>query len=266
MGISASEYLVRDLKRKRLKAGLTQAQLGERIHYSDTQVSAIETGSKPVTLDYLRLVDAALDLDDHFQVMWEELVKDSDAPVWLREWMVLEREATALRWYEHAFVPGLLQTEAYARAIFGASHRLHRDEVDPQVAARIERQAILAGPSAPDLFVVIDQMVLTRMAGSRKIMAEQVEHLLACVEEPKIHVQVIPTALGLYSGLQGAFIIADLPDAHRAGYVDNQLTAQIVERPADVASLGVSWDALRYEALPRSQTMEVLKEAAKSWT
>lgn len=140
VGISASEYLLRDLKRKRLKAGLTQAQLGERIHYSDTHVSGIETGSKPVTFAYLRLVDEALGLDDHFQVMWEELVKDSDAPVWLREWMVLEREATALRWYEHAFVPGLLQTEAYMRAIFSASHRLQANDIEQQVASRLERQ------------------------------------------------------------------------------------------------------------------------------
>ncbi|WP_326562752.1 helix-turn-helix domain-containing protein [Micromonospora sp. NBC_01796] len=266
MGISASEYLLRDLKRKRLKAGLTQAQLGERIHYSDTHVSGIETGSKPVTFAYLRLVDEALGLDDHFQVMWEELVKDSDAPVWLREWMVLEREATALRWYEHAFVPGLLQTEAYMRAIFSASHRLQANDIEQQVASRLERQKILTGDTAPNLFVVVDAMVLKRQAGQGKVMAEQMAHLLACAEQPKMHLQVIPTSLGMYSGLAGAFILADLPDAHRAGYVDNQLTAQIVERPDDIATLTLSWDAVRDEALPRSQTLDLLKEAAQSWT
>ncbi|WP_329108509.1 helix-turn-helix transcriptional regulator [Micromonospora sp. NBC_01699] len=258
--------MIRDLKRKRLKAGLTQAQLGELIHYSDTQVSAMETGGKPVTLAYLKLVDQALNLGDHFEVMWEELVKDADAPVWLREWLAIEREARVLRWYEHAFVPGLLQTEAYMRAIFSASHRLPANEVEQQVASRLERQTILTMDDPPELFVVIDAMVIKRMAGSGQVMVEQVEHLLACADNPKIHLQVIPMSLGMYSGLAGAFILADLPEAHKVGYVDNQLTAQIVERAEDIASLGVSWDAVRDEALPRSQTVELLKEAAKSWT
>lgn len=112
-------------------------------------------------------------------------------------------------------------------------------------------------------------MVIRRVCGSRQVIAEQLEHLLSLAERPNVHLNILPTTLGLYSGLAGAFIafiIADLPDASRAGYVDNQLIAQVVTRPEDIASLGVSWDSVHGEALPRAQTVDLLKEVTKSWT
>ncbi|WBB54150.1 helix-turn-helix transcriptional regulator [Verrucosispora sp. WMMD573] len=265
MGISPSEYLLRELRRRRAAAGLTQAQLGERVFCSDSQVSAIETGTKPPTLPYLTAVDKALDTGGYFATLWDELVKGDAAPIWLRELIQIEREATALRWYEHSFVPGLLQTEAYARAVFRAAGT-PLAELDQRVAARLERQAVLARDPAPQLFVVLDEMVLRRACGGPDVMGEQVEHLLSCAEQPHIRLQVVPLSAGIYPGLAGAFILADLPDGMRAGYVDNQLAAQIAGEPDSLASLGLAWDAVRGEALPLGQTLDVLKEAAKTWT
>lgn len=265
VGISPSEYLLRELRRRRGAAGLTQAQLGELVFCSDSQVSAIETGTKPPTLPYLTAVDKALNTGGHLATLWEELVKDDAAPVWLRELIQIEREATAFRWYEHSFVPGLLQTEAYARATFRAAGT-PISELDQRVAARMERQAVLAREPVPQLFVVLDEMVIRRPCGNSDVMAEQVEHLLTCAEQPHIRLQIVPLSAGIYSGLAGAFILADLPDGSRAGYVDNQVAAQITGQPGAVASLGLAWDAVRGEALPLGQTLDVLKEAAKTWT
>ncbi|WP_434089785.1 helix-turn-helix domain-containing protein [Micromonospora echinofusca] len=265
VGISPSEYLLRELRRRRAAAGLTQAQLGELVFCSDSQVSAIETGTKPPTPPYLTAVDRALDTGGYFTTLWNELVKGDGAPVWLRELIQIERDATALRWYEHAFVPGLLQTEAYARATFRAA-RTPVAELDQRVAARMERQAVLTREPSPLLFVVLDEMVVRRACGGPDVMAEQLEHLLTCAEQPHIQVQIVPLSAGIYSGLAGAFILADLPDGSRAGYVDNQLAAQIVGQPDLVASLGVSWDAVRGEALPLGLSLDVLREAAKAWT
>lgn len=265
VGISPSEYLLRELRRRRATAGLTQAQLGERVFCSDSQVSAIETGTKPPTLPYLTAVDKALDTGGYFATLWDELVKGDAAPIWLREWIQIERDATAFRWYEHSFVPGLLQTEAYARAVFRAAGT-PLAELDQRVAARLERQAVLARDPAPQLFVVLDEMVLRRACGGPDVMGEQVERLLSCAEQPHIRLQVVPLSAGIYPGLAGAFILADLPDGMRAGYVDNQLAAQIAGEPDSLASLGLAWDAVRGEALPLGQTLDVLKEAAKTWT
>jgi len=265
VGISPSEYLLRELRRRRTGAGLTQAQLGERVYCSDSQVSAIETGSKPPSLPYLAAVDEALGTDGYFATLWDELVKGDAAPVWLREWIEIEREATALRWYEHAFVPGLLQTEGYARATFRAA-RVPTSELDQRVAARMERQAVLSRNPPPQLFVVLDEMVVRRACGGSEVMAEQLEHLMSCAQQPHIQLHIVPMSAGIYSGLAGAFIVADLPDGSRAGYVDNQSAAQIVEQPEGVASLGLSWDAVRAEALPLGLTIDVLEKAAKTWT
>ena len=99
VGISPSEFLLRELRRRRKAAGMTQIELGKRCFCSDTVVSGIETGTKPVTLDYLKLVDTALETGGYFETLWTELVKDDAAPVWFREWIEIEREAAFLRWY-----------------------------------------------------------------------------------------------------------------------------------------------------------------------
>ncbi|SFB88144.1 helix-turn-helix domain-containing protein [Micromonospora sediminimaris] len=265
VGISPSEYLLRELRRRRATAGLTQAQLGERVFCSDSQVSAIETGTKPPTLPYLTAVDKALDTGGYFATLWDELVKGDAAPIWLREWIQIERDATAFRWYEHSFVPGLLQTEAYARAVFRAAGT-PLAELDQRVAARLERQAVFARDPAPQLFVVLDEMVLRRACGGADVMAEQVEHLVTCAEQPHIQLHIVPLSAGIYPGLAGAFILADLPDGSRAACVDHQLESQTTGQPDPIARLALAWDVVRGEALPLGQTLDVLKEAAKTWT
>ncbi|PTA43753.1 XRE family transcriptional regulator [Micromonospora sp. RP3T] len=265
VGISPSEYLVRELRRRRTAAGLTQTQLGEKAFCSDSQVSAIETGAKSPTPSYLKSVDQALNTGGYFLTLWDELVKGEAAPVWLREWIEIEREATAFRWYEHAFVPGLLQTEGYARATFRAS-RVPTEDLDQRVATRLDRQAVLNREPAPRLFVVLDKVVLRRPCGGPDVMREQLVHLIDQAERPHIELQVVPVSTGMYSGLAGAFILADLPGGNRAGYVDNQLSAQVAEQPEVIASLGLAWDAVRSEALPTGMSLDMLKEAAKTWT
>lgn len=265
MGISPLEFLVRELKRRRVAAGLTQAALGERVYCSDTQVSAIETGGKPVTRKHLELVDKALDNGGYFARMWDELVRDSDAPQWVREWVHILLEAQVIRWYEHSFVPGLLQTEAYMRALFTSARRPPA-EAEAKVAERLAQQEILARDPAPQLFVVIDEQAVRRVCGGPEVMVAQVEHLITCAETPNIQLQVVPASVGVYPGLEGAFIIADLPDVTRTGYVEHQLYPQLTMRAEDVARLGVSWDHVLGNALSRTQSLELLKEAAKQWT
>jgi hypothetical protein len=118
--------------------------------------------------------------------------------------------------FRACFVPGLLQTEAYARALFRIGG-LSSTRLDEKVAERMSRQTILDREVPPEIFLVLDEMVLRRMCGSPDVMGEQTEHLLTQMERPNIHVSVIPVDHGLYSGLQGGFVIADLPSSpHQA--------------------------------------------------
>ena len=132
--MSPYEFLLRELRHGRVDAGITQDGLGERIHFSAQKVSAVETGRAPLTLEFVRLVDDGLKAGGRFVRMWEDLVKDGSAPTWLREWIEIEREATLLRWFEPSLVPGLLQTEAYARAVLSGSGLHSEHEINQRIA------------------------------------------------------------------------------------------------------------------------------------
>jgi len=97
-------------------------------------------------------------------------------------------------------------------------------------------------------------------------MLEQLEHLAAQALREHIQVHVVPVDAGMYLGLAGQFIIAELPDGARVSYADNQLDAKIADDPANIAKLAKTWEIVRNEALPRRQSIELIKEVAKSWT
>jgi hypothetical protein len=197
--------------------------------------------------------------------LWPDVLRRRE-PTWLREWVEWEREATALRWFELAWVPGLLQTEAYARATL-AGEALTPEEVDHLVAARIRRQAILHRDRPPLLVAVMEEAVLRRSAyGDRELMREQCTYLAECAELPSVQVHVVPAGVGMYAGLGGPFIVAELPDGGRVAHIDSQAQAQIVNEAREIATFERRWERIRGEALSRRQSLDLIKEATSSWT
>ncbi|KXK58829.1 XRE family transcriptional regulator [Micromonospora rosaria] len=210
-------------------------------------------------------VRVAAILKRDIEKLWPDVLKRRD-PVWFRPWADIEREAIALRMFQLAWVPGLLQTEAYARATL-AGEALSPAEVDGLVAARLERQKILHRARPPLLIAVLDEMVLRRpVYGDRALMREQCAHLVRCAQLPLVQVHVVPSDVGMYPGLGGAFIIAELPDGARVAHVDSQAQAQIIDKAAEIATLERRWELIRGEALPRGRSLELLREAEQSWT
>jgi transcriptional regulator with XRE-family HTH domain len=266
MGI-ASDFVLDEIRLARTSRGLSQDDFGKMISYSASHVSSVETGQRPPTEPYMLAIDAAFETGGSFERMLEKLAKLDATPVWLREWIEIEREATCLRWYEPAFVPGLLQTEGYARATLLSGGLLTAEEVEQRVQSRMDRQAILRRSNPPQLVVVIDEAVLRRTVdGERAMMREQVEALAASIELPQVSIHVVPSDVGIYPGLAGSFILASLPDGGAAAHLDNQVHAQIVDRAEDIATLSKTWESIRGEALPRRQTLDLIKEAVKTWT
>ncbi|SCL22074.1 helix-turn-helix domain-containing protein [Micromonospora inyonensis] len=263
---SATKYVLSELRLFRASLGLSQDDFGRTIGYSGSHVSSVETGGRPPTKEYMKAVDEAYETGERFGRMLRELAQLDSTPTWLREWIEFEREATTLRWFELAYIPGLLQTERYARATL-VGGRFGADEVEQIVASRLERQAILSRKQPPQLIAVLDEAVLRRpVLDQPGLMAEQCDHLATLAAEEHIQVHVVPADAGMYLGLAGQFIIAELPDGARVAHADNQLTAQIVDAPGDVAKLAKTWEIVRNEALPRRQSFELIKEVAKSWT
>ncbi|MFD2764568.1 helix-turn-helix domain-containing protein [Micromonospora eburnea] len=263
---TATNYVLGELRLFRATLGLSQDDFGRTIGYSGSHVSSVETGGRPPTCEYMKAVDDKHKTGGRFGRMLRELGKLDNTPAWLREWIEFEREAATLRWFELAYIPGLLQTERYARATL-AGGRFGPKDVDQAVASRLDRQAILEREPPPQLIVVLDESVLRRpVLDQPGLMAEQLEHLVEQAKREHIQVHVVPVDAGMYLGLAGQFIIAELSDGARVAHADNQLTAQIVDAPADIAKLAKTWEIVRSEALPRRQSFELIKEVAKSWT
>jgi transcriptional regulator with XRE-family HTH domain len=146
--MSGATFLMDELRRTRIAANLSQEDLGKLINYSASHVSAVETGARSPRADYLAAVDEALHTGGLFTRVLDEVVILDHALPWLRDWILIEREARALRWFEPTWVPGLLQTEAYARATL-AGEMLTPDEVDQLVGSR-QATAVCGSPGRVD--------------------------------------------------------------------------------------------------------------------
>ncbi|GIF19288.1 transcriptional regulator with XRE-family HTH domain [Actinoplanes tereljensis] len=262
--MTPSAFLLGELRRARSAAGLSQEDLGKSINYSGSQVSAVETGQRPPTRDYLVAVDGALGTGGLFERVLSELVGLDQAPVWFRDWLIIEREATLIRWFEPSIVPGLLQTETYAHAVIAGSGMVDPAEIEQRVVTRMERQRVLSSLTPPTLIALIDEGVLRRVVGDPKVMVRQCEHLLECAEESRIQVHVVPASAGSYAGLAGPFILAKGRD-FEAAHLDTPWQAQIVGRRDAVDSLIKRWEAIRGEALPWKHSIDLIKEVAESW-
>jgi len=253
----------------RERAGLSRAELGRRICKSEALIEAIELGRRPATPTVTLDLEAALKTGGALAQLREEMrnVLSSHAfPAWFQDWALKEAEARTLRWFEPLVVPGLLQTEEYARAVFRARLRITPDELDELVAARMKRQEILTRDNPPTLWVILDEWVLRRPVGGQPVMAEQLARLVEWARQPQVMIEILPASLGAHEGLNGAFAIADFKDAPTVGYHESTAGGQLIEQPNDVALLSLTWDTLRTDTLPRAASLAVLEEAATSWT
>ena len=242
-------------------AGLTTETLAAHVGV-DPKTSArwLNEGRIP----HARTRQAAADaLGRAISDIWPDTSRRHD-PTWLREWLEYEREARLLRWFEPALVPGLLQTEAYARAVLGWGGLSTEDEVEERTVSRMERQAILAGQKPPQFFAMLDEAILRRCVGSPPVMAEQCLHLMRLAERPHVHIQVVPMSAGGHVGLAGGFILAKGPSGE-AAHLDDRLRAHVVNKVDDIDTLVAAWEAIRAEALPTPQTFNLIKEAAATW-
>ncbi|MFC8849171.1 MULTISPECIES: DUF5753 domain-containing protein [unclassified Micromonospora] len=198
--------------------------------------------------------------------LWPDVLKRRE-PAWFRPWADIEHEATALRGFELAWVPGLLQTGAYARATL-AGETLTPEEVDELVAARVGRQKILHRSRPPLIVAVLDEAALRRPAArdGRALMREQCEHVAACAELPSVQVHVVPAGTPMYPGMGGPFVLAEMPDGTRVSHVDGQVSAQIIAEQAGIATLERRWARIVGEALPRAASLDLIRRAAAEWT
>jgi hypothetical protein len=264
------------LRRMRESAGFSRADAGWQIRASESKLSRMELGRVGFKE---RDVSDLLDLygmgDEDERVRLMELARAANNPGWwsrygdvLPSWFAnyvgLELAATMIRTYELMFVPGLLQTEEYARAVvqLGRSF-LTDDEIEQRVSLRVTRQQILTRPNPVKLWVVIDESVLHRLVGGPDVMRAQIEHLIEWSRRPNITLQVMPFSSVGYPGAGGAFSLmrfadTDLPDVV---YVEHASSALYLDKIDEVDEYVAIMEGLTIAAEPVGGTEGLLKEA-----
>ncbi|TWH66442.1 helix-turn-helix protein [Micromonospora olivasterospora] len=240
----------------RTNAGLSQEEFGRLVHYSASMVSAVETGSRPLDRALLGRVDEVLKTGGLFTALLKMAERDRE-PSWFKPWLEAERAAKQLRYFNPTLVPGLLQTANYARAVLRFDDTRPEEEVEKQVASRLERQEILSRERPPQVIAVIDETALRRRDA---IMAEQLAHLLRMAELPHIHIHVIPLDAGLHVGLSGPLALARSVDGGWVGHLENQLSGLVVDGEDGMATLLARWESVRGVALPQNLSVALMKE------
>jgi hypothetical protein len=182
---------------------------------------------------------------------------------WFKDWVAAEKRASVIRWYEPLLIPGLVQTEGYARAVL--SWGPLSGNVDDDVQARMERQEILNRDAPPELWVLLAESAVRRRVGDGEVMRAQLKHLAELSRRPNITVQVVPDDADAYGGLSGAFAIATVEPSGSVVYLETGLRGMTAVDPTMVTSAGRMFEHLRAEALAKRPTYDLLAEEGERW-
>ncbi|GAA3932632.1 helix-turn-helix domain-containing protein [Actinoplanes auranticolor] len=182
-------------------------------------------------------------------------------PPWFQSYLGLEAAASLIRTYEIQFVPGLLQTPEYARAVILLGHAgANADEIDRRVELRRQRQQILHRTTPPQLWAVIDEAVLRRPIGGPEVMRAQIEALIEAAKKPNIRLQIIPFHAGGHAAAGGPFAILRFPEPELPDvvYVEQLTSAIYLEKRDDVDHYAIAMERVCIDAEPPSHTQEIL--------
>jgi len=266
------------LRRLREAAGVSREDAGYHIRASGSKISRMELGrvsfkERDVTdlLEYYGVRDPAqvesliqLTRDANAQPWWQRY--QDVVPDWFQVYVGLEEAAQLIRVYEMQFVPGLLQTEEYARAVVAqGAPGLEPEEVDRRVALRMGRQKLFNKDNAPRLWAIVDEAALRRPMGGRDVLAAQIERLMDAVGEPNITLQIMPFRYGGHAAEGGAFTImrfpeADLPDIVYMEYLTGAL---YLDKPDEVERYAAVMERLSVAGTSPDRTREILAAMLK---
>lgn len=262
------QAFAQELRAQREAAGLTQEQLAKLMGYSASVIAKLETCRTIASPQHAAQADAALGTPGTFRRMRQAMINGAYEP-WVRAFLDMEERATVLRNWESLVVPGLLQTEAYARGVIRGARPTDSDAaVEQLVAARMTRQAIWdrEDPEPPVLSAILGETVLRQRVGDAAVMREQLGRLVESVKNPKITVQVMPFTADAHPGLLGSFVVASFENGPDAAYLDSVLDGQVSEQRKQIAQARLLYDTLAREALSPGTSVKMIKKVIQEWT
>ncbi|MBW5483380.1 helix-turn-helix domain-containing protein [Streptomyces bambusae] len=258
--------LGKQLKALREVAGISQKELALRMHVSEDLVGSIERGVRLPQPDFLERADAVLEARGLLKAAIpdvREALKRARTrhPDWFRDFAKAEAEASALHYYGHQGVPGLLQTEAHARAVF-SKYRPLVDEgtIEKRVADRLDRQQLFHRWPSPTISFVLDENLLMREAGGREAHTEQLRRFLEIGRLRTVELQVMPYERGVHAAMEGSFTLLHPKGRHQVAYTEAYGHPRLITDPDEVRIFAERYGIIRAEALRTDESLTLIEK------
>ncbi|WP_326810688.1 helix-turn-helix transcriptional regulator [Streptomyces scopuliridis] len=233
----------------RNKSGLTQQELAEAVGYSCDQLASIEQGRRPAKSAFTDAAEVRLKAGGTLAVLQDD-VDLAKLPLFFQDFALIETEAVSRFSSDPLLIPGLLQTEDYARALFSEHCPPLSDEmIEQHVEARLSRQKLLTRTPMVETSFIIGEQALTSMAGSVDVVRGQLEHLLKQGAMRNVEIQVMPSDGGFHLGLNGPVVIMETLEHRQVGYIESQGVGLVVTDAAKVSGFALRHGRLRSQAL-----------------
>ncbi|MFB6825265.1 Scr1 family TA system antitoxin-like transcriptional regulator [Streptomyces virginiae] len=244
----------------RIAKNLTQKQLGELVRLDAETIASIEQGRRALMPNVAELLDLHLGLPGLLTVAAQKMPQVDVIPSWAEPLINLEQKAVTLSSYESQLVPGLLQTKAYAEAVFRSRVPVYTDgEVADQTTARLDRQVALRRERPMLASFVIWEPALACPLGSSEILRDQLRHLLTCSDLTGVSIQVLPLDRTHHPALDGPFVLLETPEHQHIAYIESQRGSLVVSHLDEVSILAQRYAMLRTQALNPEETRDLLK-------
>lgn len=252
------------LKEQRLAAGLTQQELADMAVMTRSHIAHIEAGRRIPSKEDARRLDRALGTGN----VLSSFLPDDGAAVadYFESARLLEQQAVMIREFALSFIPGILQTERYARAVLSTSFPpVSEEECDRLVVTRLERAKILDDPVMPVVWALLDEAVLRRTVGGPEVMAEQIMHVIRLVETGRVRVYVLPFGLGVHPLMQSMLTLMRFEDQPPVAYSEGIQVGKVHDSPAMVVRLEGAYDLALGDAMPLKESLALMRATAKDY-
>ncbi|AYA15980.1 XRE family transcriptional regulator [Streptomyces alfalfae] len=248
------------LKSFRKRAGYTQESLARHLGYSAHFIASVEQGRRFPPTQFIDLCETALDAFDTLRMAAGQLSRQRGLASWFRQWAQLEQEAVALSTYECRLIPGLLQTQAYARTLFvNQLPPLGDNQIEAQLEARSERQLLLTERPNTAYSFILEEHLFLRGMGGHEVTMELVDHVLGLAEHRNIELQIMPVVRTSHAGMDGPIQLLETPENRWFAYAEGQRNGQFISQPKEISVLQMRYARMRAQALSFDDSVSLLK-------
>ncbi|MFJ9741242.1 Scr1 family TA system antitoxin-like transcriptional regulator [Streptomyces sp. NPDC101166] len=240
--------------------GLSRQEFGNLVGFSKHTVASVELGRRMPDVDFVEAAEAVLGNTGALRKAAVHLVRQVGLAAWFRQWASMEKTAISLFNYECRMIPGLLQTEAYARQLFADQlPPLDDGQIEANWAARAERQRLLRERSNTAFNFIIEEHVLLRRTGGVDVTRAAIDHLLSVAALRNVEIQIMPLVQTSHAGLHGPIALLETPKHKWFGYSEGQESGQLISDPKGISVLQNRYARIRSQALTIQDSVSLLQ-------